>query len=69
MAIMRSTINQRLTNTSPLFEKMLNLLRSYLDTNNMELQVQALYGIQRVDYELQHPKGELATVIIDLTND
>lgn len=66
---MRSTINQRLTNTSPPFEKMLNLLRSYLDTKNIELQVQALYGIQRVDYELQHPKGQLSEECVCVTSD
>lgn len=62
MAIIRTTVDDssKYNLKSPSFEKKLNLLQTHFgDRRTLEMQVAALHGIQHVDFQLEHPKGEL----------
>lgn len=63
MAFMRSVAKLGLNSSSHDFEERMNLLHSYLDVQNIELQLHALNAIQQVDFEMEHPKGEWLRVV------
>lgn len=72
MAILKTSVDDSKKFNSLLFEKRCKLLSMYLENKrklkgdggtddeekrSRELQLHCLYGIQRVDFEMEHPKG------------